>query len=344
MNAVLQAALRGCIIVCLCSSTVAHAQELDNLVAEYTYEVEENTRALIPEGLAPEDIPFNDLEKLTPRSSISTIREGVDNQNGYYFEVKYLEQTIDEDWMELAYHTISTPIFDIGYDKEGNLMYRDSVKGTELEASEQFRSHISENGYSPVLTMFPTIQQLQESGLGVVSLVENEDNFELIFPDGIKITVNPVQLVIVTELNLEGKTQVRSVKYTYLDPYGFVPLQESELIFGNTDEPTVKYLTTRSYSNHQIIDPENRIKKASDLTHIAVSPVPISDQFTIRLVGLPDEKMEFVQVFDYMGNEVFSTPVAGEAEVRLSSDGYPSGALIVRVTTNRSTHSTVITN
>lgn len=324
----------------------AQPQGLENTIAHYSYDVVEEQRAFLPDGLPRDSVPFIEVEKLTPQSATYSETIGVDATGYPYYSRTYTQQTKVEDWMNPSYRAVSTPDYLRGWDINGELLYDEPVDSATQSSNEEMRDWYDEVGFTPCLTLFPTLNSpYVEASINAGALLQEhtDGSFTLQYPSGEDETIDPGKLKITRSFYLENTEYTVEKYYLPMAPYGFVLDGEVEWSQAAETPMAVVHMTMRKFSNHQLVDPLQKVPETADFTHIEIYPVPLNDAYTLNMIGLPDEEVNAVYVYDHLGTQVAAHVSVSGQRLELNGSEYPSGTLIVQAITNRGNYSTLVT-
>lgn len=319
----------------------------DSTKSRYRYDVEERSWALIDQGSSFESIDLSEKDRLKPQQERFRVSEGINAQNEVFIQVETLESDPSEAWLSTPDLRFISPRASYGFDSSGGLEYRFFHSALELLDAQDEHQAISDFGFRPVLTFFPNkhsafVQEYINDGFHFSALAQNafrlsKGNVSMEYDPTLKRILNTY---VVDSCRYRVETQ-----YTLLAPYGYVPTWEKEeQLRLDLDDP-VTFLVQRVYSNHVIEDLPSRVEKYTDLSHIAIYPNPVDQQYEVVLVGIPNAQVSMVQIRDHFGNIVASqhNPTVEGNIITLNAQGYPSGILILILTSQHGIYSTTLT-
>lgn len=318
----------------------------DSTIARYRYEVEERSFAEIPMGSKLEDIDLSERDRLKSIHQIFKVTEGVNQSSEAFYQVVALKSEHIEDWLSTPHLRLLSPRGSYGYDNSGNLEYFFPSSELELNTSMTETQNRLNHGYFPVMQFFPNRRSefVEEMMLeGFLLTVRPKNAFELSRADE-TLFFDPENRHTTHSYIHENILYEVETQYVLYAPYGYVPLWEREKTTRQDLSHPVSFWTYRSFTNHVIEDLNQVIGKYTDESHIKVFPNPISGQYEVALNGIPDALVGMVQVRDHMGNIIttYNNPVLEGDILSLNADNYPSGVLILIVTTSQGIYTSTI--
>lgn len=328
------------------SGAWAQSAELSPTICRYTVDVLELKQGYVPSGWTFEDVPFVEQEELSMQRNVYTQTSGIDNQNRPYLETLFSEAYVAEDWIIPPHRLVVTPQESMGFGIDGSLEFNFPHSQQELDHIVSYQNMIEQVGYSPFISLFPMRHFPGNEELVIEGVLINDLSngaYELDFGSGRKKTIFPDQLLIQDESVINEK-RVRTMRYyKHFVPYGYVTDREYIFTTNAIADTSVMFLTRRYYSNYQVWDPGSVIQKTADVTKIEVFPVPLITDYKLRLMGVPDETISVINVYDYMGNLVAQHPGSQEKELHLNASSYPMGTLIISAVTDKAIYNTTVT-
>lgn len=319
----------------------------DSTESRYRYDVEERSWALIDQGSSFESIDLSEKDRLKPRQERFRVSEGINAENEVFIQVETLESNPSEAWLSTPDLRFISPRASYGFDSSGGLEYCFIHSALELLDAQDEHQAISNFGFRPVLTFFPNkhnafIQEYINEGYHFSALAENafrltkgEETLEY-DPNSKRIRENYV---------VDSCRYIKESQYTLLSPYGYVPSWEREEQTRLDLDHPVTFLVHRTYSNHVIEDLSSRVEKYTDISQVEVYPNPIKEEYEVVLIGIPDAQISTIQIRDHFGNIVAShnNPTVEGNIITLNAQGYPSGILILILTSQHGIYSTTLT-
>lgn len=319
----------------------------DSTIARYRYDVDERSYAQVTMGTDIQDIDLSEKDRLKPLHQKFTITHGVNAQSEGYYQLKALQVEHIESWLRTPKIRLITPRGSYAFDSSGTLEYYFPHSDTERLASQTETQARASTGYYPVMAFFPNqkhkiVEELMNAGYSFSTFSHNA--FKLSMADE-SYFFDPENKLIIHHYMLDNTAYEVETHYTLYAPYGYVPIFEKESSTRQDLATPVTFIQQRSYSNHVIEDLNGVIKKYTDEAHIAIFPNPVTEEYEVSLVGIPDAQIGIAQVRDHMGNIIYThtNPTVEGDILSLNAQNYPSGVLILIISTQYGMYSTTFT-
>lgn len=319
----------------------------DSTIARYRYDVDEQLYAQVPIGTNIDDIHLSEKDLLKPIHQKFTISHGVNAQSEGYYQIKARHVEHIEAWLSTPDLRIISPRGSYGFDSTGTVEYQvphTAVERQNLEAEAQERAN---EGYFPVMPFFPNqkhkiVEELMNNGYSYSTY--SHKAFKLSKADE-SYFFDPENKLIIHQYVLDSTVYEVETHYTLYAPYGYVPIFEKESSTRQDLATPVTFIQQNSFSNHVIEDLNGIIKKYTDESRIEIFPNPVGDDYEVALVGIPDAQIGIAQVRDHMGNIVYThtNPLVEGDILSLNAQNYPSGVLILIITTQYGMYSASFT-
>lgn len=124
-------------------------------ILEYEVEVTKTHRAMIPQSLAWDDIPFMLRPQLEPVNQRYTIKERLWPDYRLREEIVFIERDDEEDWMRLPHRMIFTGDSLKAFDRFGALVVDTLLSDDDLLLEDELLEQRKMEGYYPGLRQFP---------------------------------------------------------------------------------------------------------------------------------------------------------------------------------------------
>lgn len=319
----------------------------DSTIARYRFDVDERSYAQVPVGTNIQDIDLSEKDRLKPLHQKFTITHGVNTQSEGFYQIKSIHAEHIEAWLHTPQIRLITPRGSYAFDSSGTLEYHFPHSDTEIQATQSETQERSNLGYYPIMAFFPNqkhqiVEELINDGYSFSTF--SHKAFKLSKADE-SYFFDPENKLIIHHYIIDNTAYEVETYYTLYAPYGYVPILEKESSTRMDLATPVTFIQQRSYSNHVIEDLNSVIKKYTDEAHIAVFPNPVTEEYEVSLVGIPDAQIGIAQVRDHMGNIIYthSNPTIEGDILSLNAQNYPSGVLILIISTQYGMYSTTFT-
>lgn len=328
----------------ICFNPIAKGQNSfnpinDSTEARYRYKVHEYEHAELPAGTDINEIDWSERDLLKPSEKLKEVCIGVNSSKEQYFQIKNLISFELEDWMYTPNLQLLTPTGCAAYDSTGEQIFYFTHNPVQQNDIDDINSTYLTDGFQPIMMLFPNkhsdlVEEAKNDGALFTEV--NKNVFTLSKGEHyLEIRADDLEII---ERDLQDSVRTEShVKYTLFAPYGYVPVWEKEKRTRTSLPVPVTFVTTSVYSDHVIEDLVGEIEKYTDQAHLEVFPSPVTDEYEIVLVGIPEAQVSSVQVRDHMGNivQTHKSPTVDADIISLNASAYPSGPLILIVNTSQ---------